>query len=269
MKILAVLDEAAFGALPDETVLGKDSYIKDEKANNFKLALSGEEAGKLALPLSQQLDNKKADLKRLHEEKKELEDKLKAYEALGKTPEEIGEVLKTGKTADVEAVEKEYKAKIESINKANESALNAAKAELEAERNGSAETKKQLQQTVKRTLIAELKNKFDMNALGDDYLSNRIEVVYDEDTKQYLPRVMENGQEAYKGGVLKTPEQLAEEARANRDLAGMFNAGAGGGSGAQNNQAKGAKRAGTILESDQAGLSANLEEIAKGEIQVV
>ena len=64
--------------------------------------------------------------------------------------------------------------------------------------------------------------------------------MYDEDNQRYVERVVENGEDAYKGQQYKTPQQLISEAQANKALAGMFNAGSAGGSGAPGRQQSGA-----------------------------
>lgn len=255
MPMLAILDEAAFGALADETVLGKDSYLKDEKTNTYKLALDGEEAGKLALPLQESVKKLETNNKKLMDEKVETLKKLEPFTKLNKTPEEIAEILKSGKGEGVEEVEKKYQMQIESLKASHVSALDQTRQEIEAAKGETAEIQKHLQQTVKRTLIAELKNEFDMTAIADDWLSNRIDVVFDEDAKKYVPRVMENGEPAYKAGAFKTPKQLAEEARGNKELSGLFNGGSGGGSGApnQNNQ----QFSGSVIKLDRETVKSN------------
>lgn len=244
MPLLAIIDEAAYTALADNTVLGKDSFIKDEKTNTFRLALDGTEAGKLAIPLQNE-NRKLADNNaKLLDEKIKTAAKVTAYEKLGKTPEEIETILKEGVTADTEKLTKEFEAKVESLKTENQRALDAAKAEAEESANGKAETEKHLISTIKRTKIAELKNEFDLNAVADHVLAAHIDVVYDEDLKKYTERVVENGEVAYKGTAFKTPAQLVEDLRANKDYSGMFNAGVASGSGApprQGGPAPGAK----------------------------
>lgn len=267
MKILAVLDQVVFDNLPDETVLGKDSYQKDEKTNTFKLAMDGEEAGKLAVQLQTQLDNKKKELTKVHDEKNELADRLQVFEGLGKSADEIKTVLATGQPG-IEEIETKHAKEIKSLKASHEQALRSATEQLEGQQNETADVKRHLVTEMKRTLIAELKNEFEMNALGDDWLSNRIEIVYDDDAGKYLPRVIENGEAAYKAGQFKTPKQLVEEAQANKDYAGMFNAGTAAGSGAPTRQVAGSGN-GFVKSVDADAIGANLERIASGEVKVV
>jgi hypothetical protein len=245
MPLLAILDEAAFNVLPDETALGKDSYIKDEKTNTYKLALDGEEAGKLALPLQESVKKLEANNKKLMDEKVETIKKLDPFTKLNKTPEEIAEILKTGKVEGVDELEKKHQAALDSLKTANQSAIDAATAEIEAAKQEAAEIEREHRNTLKRTIIAELKNDFQGAKVFDDYFANRIEIVKDEATGKYVPRVMENGEPAYKAGQFKTPRQLAEEARADKELSGMFNGGTAGGTGAPPRQG-GGNQAGVI-----------------------
>lgn len=267
MPLLAVLAPDAFDGLPDETVIGKDSYVKDEKENVFKLNLNGEEAGKLAKPLQEKLKLLETNNAKLLDEKIKTNAKVVAFEKLGKSAEEIDAILKAGKTETIEELEKKYAAKEESLKTASQAEIASAKEEMEKAKNEANEVRQQLKGEMKSTIVAKLKNKFDMNSLGDDFLSNRIDVVLDEETGKYTTRVMVNGEPAYKAGQLMTPEQLAEDARANRELTGMFNGGTAGGSGAQNNHS-GVSRPGTVLASDQAAMSASLEDIAAGKVKV-
>lgn len=236
MPLLAILDEAAFNALPDDTVLGKDSFIKDEKTNTFRLALDGAEAGKLAVPLQNELKKLKDNNAKLLDEKVKVIERAEAFEKLGKTADEFETILKDGVTADTEKLTKEFNTKFESVKSENQRLLDAAKAEADAANAGKAETEKHLIATIKRTEIAELTNEFGITKGGEDYFANRIDVVFDEDTKKYAPRVIENGEVAYKGTAFKTPKQLAEATKANKDYANLFEAGVAAGGGADARQ---------------------------------
>jgi len=232
MPLLAIIDEAAFNALADDTVLGKDSFIKDEKTNTFRLAMDGAEAGKLAIPLQQENKKLTDNNAKLLDEKIKTAAKVTAFEKLGKTPEEIETILKEGVTADTEKLQKEFDGKIEGLKTEHQRALDAVKAESDAAKAEKAETEKHLISTIKRTEIAEIVNEYGITKGGEDYFANRIDVVFDEDTKKYASRVIENGEVAFMGTAFKTPKQLAEETKANKDYANLFEAGVVAGSGA-------------------------------------
>lgn len=269
MPLLATLEEAAFDALPDVTVLGKDSFVKNEKENKYYLALSGDEAGKLAIPLQTEIAKLAANNKDLLDEKINMKKKLEPWEKIGKTSEEITAILKDGKTPDVKQVEETYEAKLRSIEEERDRQIAAAKAEIELAGTKSKTYLDQLQAEMKRTVVAELKTKYDMNDLADDYLANRIQVVPEaEGSDKFAVRVFENGQVSYKAANFKTPAELAEEAKANSGLAGMFNAGSGGGSGSDGKQRPPAQK-GFVNANDPVALGANIEALAKGEVKAV
>ncbi|CAN5508320.1 hypothetical protein BH10ACI2_BH10ACI2_04260 [soil metagenome] len=269
MPLLAILDEAAFTELPDETVVGKDSYIKNEKTNSFQLALDGAEAGKLALPLQTELAKLKENNSKLLDEKIKTAAKVEGYLKLGKTPEEIDAILKAGKTETVEELERKYQAQLDSVKTEHQKQLSTMATEVESAKNDATATKTHLVAEMKRTEIAALKAKHGINGLGDDYFANRIEVVYDDESNQYFKRVVENGEIKYKAGQLMTPDQLAEEARLNKELIGMFNGGKGSGSGADARQQPSNAANGFIRAGDWDAMGANLEDIASGKLKVV
>lgn len=269
MPLLAIIDEATFTALADETVLGKDSFIKDEKNNNFHLAMDGAEAGKLAIPLQNELKKAKENNAKLLDEKIKVLERVKPWEDLGKTPEEIGTILKDGVTADTEKLTKEYNAKIEGLRVENQRLLDAAKAETDAAAAAKAETERHLISTIKGKELADLTNEFKITKGGEDFFANRISVVFDEDLKKYAPRVIENGEVSYKGPAFKTPAQLAEETKANKDYANLFEAGSAAGSGADARQTSTGSKNGFVNASDSNALAANIEGLATGAVKAV
>lgn len=232
MPLLAVLDEAAFNALPDETVIGKNSYLKNEKTNAYQLALDGAEASKLATPLQDEVAKLKANNQKLLDEKIKAGEKADPFIKLGKTPEELAEMIASGKTDGIEELEKKHSKEIESLKTSHEQAIASAKTELETAKTATTEVEKQLMGTMIRTRIEALKTDFGFNKLADDFFAARIKIVKDEATGSYVEQVFENGELAYKGGALKTPAQLAEETRANKEYAGMITGGTGQGTGA-------------------------------------
>lgn len=239
MPLLAILDEAAFNALPDVTVLGKDSYLKDERTNTFGLALDGAEAGKLAVPLQNELKKLKDNNAKLLDEKVKVIERAEAFEKLGKTAEEFETILKEGVTADTEKLTGEFNKKFESLKAENLRLLEAAKIEAETAKTEKAETERHLRSTIKQAEITRLTAEFGVTKGGEDFFANRIDVVYDEGLKKYVPRVVENGEVAYKGTAFKTPTQLAEETKANKDYANIFAAGIGAGGGVDPRQRAG------------------------------
>lgn len=230
MQVQAVLDETAFNELPDEAVLGKSLFAKNEQDGKFYLDLPGDQAAILAVPLREENTRLKTHADTLLKEKKTASDALKAWQALGKTPDEIQEFLKTSANIDLKKITSDHEAEITRIKDSVSETLTAA--EMRAK---DAETN--LESYMKRSMIAELKSKHGLTALADDFLANRIAIMPEAEgaTKKAF-RVIENGEIAYKNTAFKTPEQLIEEARENKDLQGLFVAGNGGGSGASARQ---------------------------------
>ncbi len=226
-NLLAVLDETAYIAF-DEFV--QKLYVKNEKDNQYYLKLSGDEAAKLATPLQKEVDRLKKHNETVLGEKKTFQDKLKTFESLGKSPEEIIEFYEKNGNLDIEALKKSYREEVEGVQNSSKEQIS----EAEKERNDAFN---QLQSYVTRTTVAELKAKYDLNDLADDVLGNRIRTVPEaEGASQFVVRVFENGDVAYKAGSFKTPEQLVEEMRVDKRFHGMFNAGTGGGTGGTNRQ---------------------------------
>lgn len=269
MSLRAILDAAAFDALPDESKIGKDLFKKNEKDNQFYLDLSGDEAGKLAIPLQESVKKLEDNNKKLLDEKVKKEEEIQKFSKLGKTAEEIEKILKDGQSADRAAIEAEYQTKLKSVEEAAKAKITSFEEQVSAASTTNKALMDQIIAEKKRSVVAELKNQFEMNALGDDYLSNRIQIVPEEEGSMNLvARVFENGELAYKAGKYKSPAELAEEARANADLAGMFNAGTAGGSGGRNTSGEQVKRGGMVNAGDAGAMSANFDKIASGEVAV-
>lgn len=268
MPLLAIIDEAAFNTLAETTVLGKDSFKKDEKTGTYALLMDGAEAGKLAIPLQNEIKKLTDNNAKLLDEKVKAIEKSAPFEKLGKTAEEIETILKDGVTADTEKLNKEFNQKLEGLKTENERMLAAAKAESDAAKAEKAETEKHLISTIKKAELSQLTKDFGVTKGGEDFFANRIDVVFDDTLKKYVTRVIENGEVAYKGTAFKTPAQLAEEIQTNKDYANLFEAGTAAGSGANPRQTTGVV-AGTVRAGDDAAISANLADIASGKIKVV
>ncbi|MGE0294945.1 MAG: hypothetical protein AB7P97_21575 [Hyphomonadaceae bacterium] len=269
MPLLATLDEAAYNALPDKTTIGKDAFVKNEKENNFWLDMSGEEAGKLALPLQEKVKKLSDNNKELLDEKVKVLTRLTPFEKLGRSAEEIEKALNENKAEGVAEIESKYKAEISRIASESEGKLKTMQDDLAAAVKSAEELRGELWESAKKSAIDKVRADYNMGALGEDYLANRVRVVPDEaDPKKPAIRVFENGQVAYKGGTFKTLEQLAEEARANRELSGMFIGGKAGGTGGEGNQRQPAGN-GSVSSDDSDAIAANIAEIAAGKIQVV
>jgi hypothetical protein len=127
--------------------LGKDAYRKNEKTNKFNLALDGEEAGKLALPLQQAAGKQKnrADQRRSFSTKNDLAAIAAShgYKISAKRPTRSKRIARDrAKTAGVDELEKPaYKVEIAEFRKrrTKEQAIAAAKTEIESANTSKAE----------------------------------------------------------------------------------------------------------------------------------
>lgn len=267
MPLLAELKESEFSALDEKTVIGQDMYVKDERSGTYKLNMSGDEAGKLAIPLQETVAKLEKNNKDLLDEKVKAIQKVEPFTALGKTAEELSEIIKNGSTADSAEIEAKFQAQIESLKNENAEALKSAQADIEAANKSTESMRMQLQSQMEQTLIADLKAKHGVKGIADDFLKARIKIVPDGENGAYVARVYENGEMAYKAGQPQTPDQLIEAMRANADLKDFFNAGGAAGSGAGGQGAP--TGTGVVRAGDAKALAANIEGLASGKVSVV
>jgi hypothetical protein len=216
MPIQAVLDEAGVTALDDSL---KPLYVKNEKDNLFWLDMSGEDAAKLAKPLQDEVLRLKTHGDTVLGEKKTIAEELKAFKALGKKPEEIQEFLKANANIDLNAINIAHQTELAKVQ-------DSVKEIVEASTKERAEAVNQLHTYMKKSYLAELKNKYELSDAADDVLGNRLVLMPEaEGSTKMAFRVIENGELSYKAGSFKTPEQLIEELRENKGLQGIFYAG--------------------------------------------
>lgn len=232
MPLLAVLDEGAHGAL-DESL--KTLYVQNTQDKNFYLDIAPDEAAKVAFNLQKQFENKKADLSRVHGEKTAIEQKLKAFEGLGKTADEIKSAMEASRPEEVnkllaEAVAK-HQSEIEALKNSYEEPLGAAKSRAE-------KLEAQVQRSLSTSEISKLVTAYNLDpetapAILRDYIKA---VPQEEGSDEYATRVFENGQPALVAGQPMTPDQLIKGWQEAKKFQGMFvNPGAGG-TGATNRQ---------------------------------
>src|SRR6185369_632480 len=155
MPLQAVISEAEFDALPDSTTLGKDSFVKNEKTNEIFLNLPDGEAGKLAFNLQQSIEKLTKNNKELLQQKGEANAKSQAWEAIGKTPEEVAEQLKSRRPEDLQKLIESHKTELEAIKKSGVEETAKERAAREALEGEYASTK--LDSTIEKLL-----NRYDM-----------------------------------------------------------------------------------------------------------
>lgn len=261
MPLLAVLDEGAHGALDDSL---KTLYVQNTENKQFYLDIAPDEAAKVAFTLQAEVKKKEEATRLAHEAKKVAEAKAKAYESLGTDPEEIKARLESNRPEDVTKMVTEYEAKIKSLTESFEEPIKKAEAKAQ-------KLEQQVHQTLTQNAIAKLRSDFDLNETADYVLRDFIKVVpREEGSDEFTVRVFENGQPALVAGQEMSPEQLIKGFQESKKFMPMFNAGAGGGTGASNRQNQTPAGAKTItVDQYNANFAQYSAAVGKGEITVV
>lgn len=230
MSLLAVLDAKAHEAL-DESL--KTLYVQNTENKNFYLDLPQAEAEKLAFDLNSKFENKKKELTAKHTELNELKAQIETYKKIGKTPEEIAELIESKRPEEINTLIANHKTEIETLRKSYEEPMEAMKAEAEAIR-------KQIENLRTQTAIQKARNEFDLNETADYVLRDFIKVVpKEEGSSEYVEKVFENGQEMLVAGQPQTIAGLIKSFQEQKKFSAMFNAGSGAGAGVTNHGTSG------------------------------
>lgn len=244
MPLQAHIDTAAFDALPDVTVLGKDSFVKNEKENKFFLNLPADEAGKLAFNLQEsvrKLTENNADLLR---QKGDANTKAKAYESLGKTADELKEILDSKRPEDLQKLIESHRLEIDNLKRSFQEGKDKDAASIEA-------LTRQLSETNTKATISRLRAEYDLNDTADFVLREFIKSEpKEEGSFEFVTRVYENGNPALLAGESMSPDQLIKSFQEAKKFPAMFNVGNGNGPGNTN------RTTNTGLNKQLEGLSA-------------
>lgn len=222
MQLQATITPDAFAALPDSTVLGKDAFAENTKENLFFLNVPDSEARKLAFSLNTELEKLRDNNRELLKQKGEVNSKVKDFEALGKTPEEIKELLDSKRPEELMKLIADHKTEMDTLKQSYEGPMQALTADNER-------LKSQIADSVSRAAISKLRTDYDLNDTADYILRDFIKAVPSDDG--YQTRVFENGQEALVAGQPMTPEQLIKGFQEQKRFSAMFNVSEGGGTG--------------------------------------
>jgi hypothetical protein len=226
MPLLAILDESAHGTL-DESL--KTLYVQNAENKQFYLDVAPDEAGKLAFNLQKEKDLLKTNNAELLKQKGEANTKLKTFESLGKTADEIKAALEANRPEEVTKMVSDYEAKIKSLEDSYKDSL-TKETELRTKAQAN------LEKTVVETTIAKLRADHDLNDTADFVLQNFIKPVRNEETGEISTVIYENGNPALVAGQPKTTEQLLNGWKEEKKFLSIFNAGVGGGTGGTNRQ---------------------------------
>lgn len=227
MPILAVLDEAAHGAL-DESL--KSLYVQNSETKQFYLDIAPDEAAKVAFNLQKQFDNKKQELSNKHKELNEMKSKVAAYEEIGKSADEIKAALESNRPEAVTELMEKHRAELESLKKSFEEPLTQAQEKAK-------KYEEQIQTSLTNAAIQKLRAEHGLNEAADYVLRDFIKAVpKEEGSDEYAIQVFENGSPALVAGQPMKPEQLIASWREQKKFTPIFNAGDGGGSGQSGRQ---------------------------------
>lgn len=227
MPLLAVLDENAYGGLDDSL---KTLYKQNTENKQFYLDISPDEAGKLAFTLQSDVKKKEDLLKKAHDDKRAAELKASAFDSLGKSPDEIKELIESKRPEDIQTLISTHRTEIETLK--NSYAEPITRATERAER-----AERQAQELLARTKIQELRNQYDLNDTADYVLRDFIKVVPVEESGEFAVKVFENGQPAVVAGQEMTPDQLIKSFQEAKKFPAMFNVSDGAGTGNTSRQA--------------------------------
>lgn len=227
MPLLAILDEGAHGALDDSL---KTLYKQNSETKQFYLDISPDEAGKVAFNLQAEKTKLAENNAELLKQKGEANSKLKVYESLGKTAEEIKQALEANRPEETAKLVTDYEARIKSLQDSFDESL-------KKESSAKESYQKQLHESAVDTEIARLSQSlaFDLNDTAPFVLRNYLKPEEVEDGKVVV-RVFENGNPALVAGQPKTPEQLLQGFREDKKYLSIFKAGDNGGPGGNNRQ---------------------------------
>lgn len=223
-NLSAVLNDEAFNGL-DESL--KTFYHQNSETKEWWLGV--DDPGKLDVSGAKELERLRNHNKTVLGEKKTAAEKLAAFEALGKTADEIKAALEANQPENVTKMVADYEAKLEQLKASYEGPM----AELKTQNEKL--LAEQDQAAVKQA-IQKAARDFDLDGeLAEFILPSYLKPVRDDNG--VAVKVFENGNEAIVAGEPKTIEKLVKEFRESKKHLKMFNAGEGGGTGASNRMA--------------------------------
>jgi hypothetical protein len=224
--LAAVLEESAYNELSDETV--KSFYVQNTETNKYYAQIDNPDV--LAVNSQAEITKFRDLLEKNQTANKELANKFKPFESLGKTPEEIKQLLESNRPEELKQLVEKYETEKQQL----QSSLNEA---LEKETSARTTLEKQYASTLINVDINKLVIE---NDLDPEYaplvLSQYLKPVKNEETGEWSTRIYKNGQPALVAMQPMTATQLLKEFVDGKQHLKMFNAPNGGGSGASNRQ---------------------------------
>lgn len=231
----AVLNDADYTAADDSL---KTFYVQNTETKDWWLSV--DEPGKLDVAGQKTFKNLKEKLDGAFKERDAAKKLAESFEKFGKSPEELQAALEANRPEEVTKMVADYETKFENLKKSFEEPLATA--------NERAKKLEALhQQSLAASAIAKLQQDFELNDTAPYVLRDFIKVIPQEDGSDgYAVKVFENGSPKQIAGQDVTPDQLIKSFIEAKKFPAMFNAGTGGGTGAQARQSAGAG-AGSII----------------------
>lgn len=216
-KLLAVLNDAAYNAVDDSL---KTFYVQNAETKDWWLDV--DDPGKLDVAGKTAFDNLKTKLDGAFRERDAALAKVKPFEALGKSAEEIQAALIAKQPEDVKAVIAKHETEMENLRKSFEP-ITAVNEKLKA----------QVAKSLTDAAISKVATEFNLDpetapAILRDYIKA---VPVAEGSDEYVPRVFLNNEPALVAGQPMTAEQLVKSFQEGKKYSGMFLVGNGSGPG--------------------------------------
>jgi DNA gyrase/topoisomerase IV subunit A len=214
MPKLAVLDQSAYDALEESL---KTEYVQNTDTKLYYFDMAPDEAAKLAFNLQRQFEAKKTELDKKHAELNELKAKVSQFDSIGKSPEEIAQLIESKRPEDINTLIATHKTEIEQIKQSYAEPMDALKTENE-------KLKLQTAATMVQSEIQKARDEFGLNSMANFVLPNYLKPVAGEDGA-YAVKVFEGDQEMLVAGQPQTVAGLIKHFAENKTHAEMFIAG--------------------------------------------
>jgi hypothetical protein len=224
-KLQAVLDEPSFNAIEDDSL--KSLYVQNTDTKQYFLDVDNGDA--LAFNLQKEVETLRNHNKTVLGEKKTIQEKVKGWEALGKSPEEIKSLLESNRPEELNKLIEKYDLEKKSLSDSFTESLNEATSKAER-------YQKQALNMALSVRLAQIRDQFDLNDTADFVLRNYYRAEETEDGQVVTRIYGDDGQPVLKAGQPITDEQFLNGFKEQKKFLSMFNSPNGGGTGATNRQ---------------------------------
>lgn len=223
-ELQAVLDEATFNGLEDSL---KTFYTQNTETKQYYANVVNPDA--LAFNLQSTVKKKEDLLKKAQDAVRELSEKVKPYESLGKSAEELKQALESNRPEEISKLIEKYEGEKKTLQSSFDESIGEYKSKAE-------KYQKQALDMALRSKLAQVREQYDLNDTADFVLRSYYKAE-ETDDGQVVTRIYgEDGQPVLKAGQPITDEQFLSGLREQKKYLAMFNTPNGGGTGASNRQ---------------------------------